>query len=85
MLDNDLDELLNEDTAHGNQASHKRKSLGRGLGALLGDDLEDESHTEIKPSDSVNVNDISLVQSLIKRLYSLCLIQSKRKGFCSLY
>ena len=58
MLDNDLDELLNDDSVHSNQASHKRKSLGRGLGALLGDDLETEINTEIKPTDSISVDDI---------------------------
>lgn len=42
MLDNELDELLNSgknETPHAEtQEQHKRKSLGRGLGALLGDD-----------------------------------------------
>ena len=42
MLDNELDELLNSgenENAHAeNTDHHKRKSLGRGLGALLGDD-----------------------------------------------
>lgn len=42
MLDNELDELLNssenETPPAETQEQHKRKSLGRGLGALLGDD-----------------------------------------------
>ena len=40
MLDNELDELLNsaENAPADNFNHHKRKSLGRGLGALLGDD-----------------------------------------------
>lgn len=42
MLDNELDELLNsgenENSHTENPEHHKRKSLGRGLGALLGDD-----------------------------------------------
>ena len=58
MLDNDLDELLNDDTTPANPAPHKRKSLGRGLGALLGDDLEEENHPEVKSTDSINVEDI---------------------------
>ncbi|MBR2033253.1 MAG: ParB/RepB/Spo0J family partition protein [Alphaproteobacteria bacterium] len=59
MLDNDLDELLNDTPA---QASpHKRKSLGRGLGALLGDDIE-EQNTSTKPANS-NLIDISKIKA----------------------
>lgn len=54
MLDNDLDELLNDKPAQG---SHKRKSLGRGLEALLGDDIETET-PQIKATDSVSVTAI---------------------------
>ena len=57
MLDNDLDELLNDTPAPGASAPHKRKSLGRGIGALLGDDM-DETAPEVKPTDSIRVSDI---------------------------
>ena len=60
MLDNDLDELLNDTPSHANPAGHKRKSLGRGLGALLGDDLDEgaAAAAEIKPTDSIDIEDI---------------------------
>ena len=52
MLDNELDELLNDKPIQG-----KRKSLGRGLGALLGDDvLEENNNTQ--SDDSINIEDI---------------------------
>ncbi len=60
MLDNDLDELLNDTPAQANPAGHKRKSLGRGLGALLGDDLDENGApaAEVKPTDSINIEEI---------------------------
>lgn len=38
LADNELDELLNDITPAASSGGHKRKSLGRGLGALLGGD-----------------------------------------------
>ena len=38
MLDNELDELINDTST--TSVSGKRKSLGRGLGALLGEDVD---------------------------------------------
>lgn len=60
MLDNDLDELLNDTPAQANSAGHKRKSLGRGLGALLGDDLDENGApaAEVKPTDNINIEEI---------------------------
>ncbi|MBE6451945.1 MAG: ParB/RepB/Spo0J family partition protein [Alphaproteobacteria bacterium] len=57
MLDNELDELLNDTAPVGGQ---KRKSLGRGLGALLGDDFlnEDAPTSEVKNIDNINVSDL---------------------------
>ena len=59
MLDNELDELLNsgenENSHTENTEHHKRKSLGRGLGALLGDDdltAEDVFLTADSPAGS---------------------------------
>lgn len=59
MLDNELDELLN-DTPSSQSNNHKRKSLGRGLGALLGEDTDFDISTNIesKASDSINISDI---------------------------
>ncbi len=67
LVDKELDELLNdtpsaENSFHNNQ--HKRKSLGRGLGALLGDDDLDIGNTassetpSLKNSDKININQI---------------------------
>lgn len=62
MLDNELDELLNDTPApHKADDGHKRKSLGRGLGALLGDDSEDEISLDsplAKATSSVNIHSI---------------------------
>ena len=65
MLDNDLDELLGDIPAEPLQAekpAHKRKSLGRGLEALLGadstEDIEIPELAEIKASDLIDVEDI---------------------------
>ena len=58
MLDNDLDELLNDTPIQ--SSSHKRKSLGRGLGALLGDDIE-EQNTSVE-SGASNFIDISKIK-----------------------
>ena len=52
MLDNELDELLNDKPIQG-----KRKSLGRGLGALLGDDILEENNNT-QSDDSINIEDI---------------------------
>ena len=57
MLDNELDELLNDTPANEAHQNHKRKSLGRGLNALLGDDFEENS-TPVKASETANVKDI---------------------------
>ena len=67
LVDKELDELLNdspsaENSFHNNQ--HKRKSLGRGLGALLGDDDLDIGNTassetpSLKNSNKININQI---------------------------
>ena len=53
MLDNELDELLND--VPSNTGSAKRKSLGRGIGALLGDDID------VSSSDNNSSKDINLV------------------------
>lgn len=66
LIDNELDELLNdmsaEVSAESNSAGHKRKSLGRGLGALLGDDILEEetvsTNGEPAPDSLINVEDI---------------------------
>ena len=61
MLDNELDELLNDAPASFKaDDNHKRKSLGRGLGALLGD-VDDEISpvsAEPKVTNSVSTNDV---------------------------
>lgn len=57
MLDNELDELLNDTPANEAHQNHKRKSLGRGLNALLGDDFE-ETSAQVKASETANVKDI---------------------------
>ena len=56
MLDNELDELLND--IPNNSVSNKRKSLGRGIGALLGEDInfEDVDNKENKQTNSININ-----------------------------
>lgn len=58
LADNELDELLNDMTPSSttSSAGHKRKSLGRGLGALLGgeDITSADDHLE---SDSVHAAD----------------------------
>lgn len=53
MLDNELDELLND--VPSNTGSAKRKSLGRGIGALLGDDID------VSSSDNNSSKDVNLV------------------------
>ena len=53
MLDNELDELINDTST--TSASGKRKSLGRGLGALLGEDVD------IMSSDSAENKNINIV------------------------
>ena len=41
MLDADLDELLSDNSTQARvEETHRKKGLGRGLGALLGDDLD---------------------------------------------
>ncbi len=57
MLDNELDELLGDvhaEPLHADKNSHKRKSLGRGLEALLGGGLDDE--TPASSSDNSDGN-----------------------------
>ena len=56
MLDNELDELLNDTTPNSN--NQKRKSLGRGLGALLGDDFLDES--SLSSGEKKNLNTLNI-------------------------
>lgn len=58
MLDNDLDELLNNAPAPArNEDGHKRKSLGRGLEALMGS-IENEINTA--DSEPKNVSTVSI-------------------------
>ena len=59
MLDNEFDIKTKEEIN-----PHKRKSLGRGLGALLGDDdLEEEiSLTENKKNNNPTLIDVSLIK-----------------------
>lgn len=64
MLDNELEEIIGSRDENG---SHKRKSLGRGLGALLGDDdfdvdSVDKDMTERKNGDAPVMIDISLIK-----------------------
>ena len=54
MLDNELDELLNDVPSTSNQ---KRKSLGRGLNALMGDVFEEEAK-DTKPTNIVSIKEI---------------------------
>ncbi len=60
MLDNDINEMLQKEET----ASHKRKSLGRGLGALLGDDDFDlGNNVDVNSvSDTTNLVDITLIK-----------------------
>lgn len=68
MLDDSLENIMQkldmpkEETSHG----HKRKSLGRGLGALLGDDDLDLNEVEdlssLAPSASASLVDIDLIK-----------------------
>ncbi len=61
-MDNELDELLNDNTEiESAPVNHKRKSLGRGLGALLGSEalpMDDEDFTQIKSSNYVRIEEI---------------------------
>ena len=64
MLDNELEEIMQ--TKEDNN-SHKRKSLGRGLGALLGDDdLNIDSFDDIQVDNSKQENQTMIDISLIK-------------------
>lgn len=57
MLDNELDAMLGKEDNH----NHKRKSLGRGLGALLGDDLnfsEDNTSNNVAIDQQIEINKI---------------------------
>lgn len=68
MLDDSLENIMQkldmpkEETSHG----HKRKSLGRGLGALLGDDDLDLNEVEdlssLAPAASASLIDIDLIK-----------------------
>lgn len=64
MLDNELDELLNNNNeTHDNGNNHKRKSLGRGLGALLGDDdfemdASSTQNNQVHTDNQISVDDI---------------------------
>lgn len=61
MLDNELDELLNDTPAPShNEDNHKRKSLGRGLEALMGsiDDKINLDSGEVKNASTVSINAI---------------------------
>ena len=60
MLDNEFEIKINKEES----GSHKRKSLGRGLGALLGDDdLEEEiSLTENHSGNAPSMVDVSLIK-----------------------
>ena len=64
MLDNELDELLKDNNSTPeNHNSHKRKSLGRGLNALLGDDDDD------KPVESTSAPNMIDVDAIIAGRY----------------
>lgn len=60
MIDNELDALLGKDENSASASHNKRKSLGRGLGALLGEDadisLELESGTPPQADTMVEVS-----------------------------
>lgn len=60
MIDNELDALLGKDENNASASHNKRKSLGRGLGALLGEDadisLELESRTPPQADTMVEVS-----------------------------
>lgn len=60
MIDNELDALLGKDENNASASHNKRKSLGRGLGALLGEDadisLELESGTPPQADTMVEVS-----------------------------
>ena len=43
-----------------NKKENKKKSLGRGLEALLGEDILNDESAGIKASDKVNITDISI-------------------------
>lgn len=59
MLDNELDELLKDNNSTPeNHNSHKRKSLGRGLNALLGDDDDDKPAEPVAAANMIDVDDI---------------------------
>lgn len=66
LMDNELDELLNdlpaEPAADNSHPSHKRKSLGRGLGALLGGDEIDEAspvmNGDVSSASSVSIDKV---------------------------
>lgn len=57
MLDNELDELLNDSPAPSHEENHKRKSLGRGLEALMGS-IDDEIN--LGSDDAKNVSTVSI-------------------------
>lgn len=58
MLDNELDELINDMPTTG--GSGKRKNLGRGIGALLGEDIDfmASSSSENKNIDVLDIEDL---------------------------
>lgn len=59
MLDNELDELLKDNNQLAdNHNSHKRKSLGRGLNALLGDDEDDNTVDSTAATNSIDIDQI---------------------------
>ncbi len=63
LIDNELDELLNDNTEIETAPvnNHKRKSLGRGLGALLGSEalpMDDEDFKQIKSSNYIGISEI---------------------------
>ena len=72
MLDNELDELLGDVPAeplHSDKNSHKRKSLGRGLEALLGGGIDDEIPAS-SPNNSEGNRDSSIdINSLVPGKY----------------
>ena len=66
MLENEIDKMLNNSDS-ADSHNHKRKSLGRGLGALLGEDdldldnVEDLSSLAPAPA-TANLVDIDLIK-----------------------
>ena len=75
MLENEIDKMLNNSDS-ADSHNHKRKSLGRGLGALLGEDDLDLDNVE-------DLSSLAPAPATARKLCSLWLNQSKKKVYCS--